>query len=77
MENVVIRIFTDIVKKTERHSRHTSKGAVFAGTFTRTLKNLLQKPVFKNGTATWIHDLNAGTKHYNNTKHFSTKLTPI
>ena len=61
----------------KRYSRYTSKGAVFAERFNRTIRNLLKKPVFENGDANWIDILDSIIKKYNNTVHSSTKMTPI
>ena len=61
----------------KRYSRSTSKGAVFAERFNRTIRNLLKKPVFENGDANWIDTLDSIIKKYNNTVHSSTKMTPI
>ena len=61
----------------KRYSRYTSKGAVFAERFNRTIRNLLKKPVFENGGANWIDILDSIIKKYNNTVHSSTKMTPI
>ena len=61
----------------KRYSRYTSKGAVFAERFNRTIRNLLKKPVFENGDANWIDILDSIINKYNNTIHSSTKMTPI
>ena len=61
----------------KRYSRYTSKGAVFAERFNRTIRNLLKKPVFENGDANWIDIIDSIIKKYNNTVHSSTKMTPI
>ena len=60
-------------QKIKRYSRYTSKGAVFAERFNRTIRNLLKKPVFENGDANWIDTLDSIIKKYNNTMHSSTK----
>ena len=59
------------------YSRYTSKGAVFVEIFNRTLRNLLKKPVFEKGNASWINELPSTIKKYNNTIHHSTKMSPI
>ena len=59
----------------KRYSRYTSKGAVLAERFNRTIRNLLKKPVFEN--ANWIDILGSIINNYNNTIHSSTKMTPI
>ena len=61
----------------KRYSRFTSKGAVFAERFNRTMRNLLKKPLFENGDANWVDILDSIIKKYNNTVHSSTKMTPI
>ena len=62
----------------KRYSRYTSKRAVFAERFNRTIRSLLKKPVFENGDANWI-DIQKilMIKKYNNTVHSSTKMAPI
>ena len=37
-----------------RYSRYTSKGAIFAERYYKTLRSLLKKPVFESGDAIWI-----------------------
>ena len=59
------------------YSRNSSYGAVFAERFNRTIRDLLQKPVFEKGDCNWIGVLPTITKQYNNRKHSSTKFTPI
>ena len=49
----------------KRYSRYTSKGAVFAERFNRTIRNLLKKPVFENGDANWIDILDSIIKKHN------------
>ena len=61
----------------KRYSRYTSKGAVFAERFNRTIRDLLKKPVFEKGNANWIDELSTITSKYNNKIHSSTKMTPI
>ena len=43
----------------------------------RTVRNLLKKPIFLAGEASWINELSPVIKKYNNTIHHSTKMTPI
>ena len=73
------KIFESYLKSQniKRYSRYTSKGAVFAERFNRTIRNLLKKPVFENGDANWIDIIDSTIKKYNNTVHSSTKMTPI
>ena len=72
-------IFQDILNENniKLSSRNSSYGAVFAKHFNRTIKDLLKKPVFKQGDAKWIDVLSTITKQYNNKIHSSTKLSPI
>ena len=73
------KIFDSYLKSqnNKRYSRYTSKGAVFAESFNRTIRNLLKKPVFENGDANWVDILGSIINKYNNTVHSSTKMTPI
>ena len=72
-------IFQDFLNKNniKLYSRNTSLGAVFAERFNRTIRDLLEKPVFEKGDGNWIDVLPQITKQYNNKVHSSTKLTPI
>ena len=72
-------IFQDFLNKNNirLYSRNSSYGAVFAGRFNRTIRDLLKKVVFENGDGDWIDVLPTTTKQYNNRIHSSTKLTPI
>ena len=74
----VNKIFNEFLNnnKIKRYSRYTDKGAVFAKRFNRTLRNLLKKPVFLTGEASWINELPSVNKKYNNTIHHSIKMTP-
>ena len=68
--------FNDI----KRYSRYTSKEAVFAERFTRTVNSsrpLEKKTVFEKGNANWIDELSTITTKYNNKIHSSTKMLPI
>ena len=58
-------------------SRYTDIGSSMAERFTRTIRNLLKKPVFEKGKANWISELPSVVKKYIVTIHSSTKLTPI
>ena len=60
-----------------RYSRNTALGAVFAERFNRTIRNLLIRPVFEKGKASWIDELPSVIKNYNNTIHNSNKMKPI
>ena len=72
-------IFQDFLNKNniKLYSRNSSYGAVFAGRFNLTIRNLLKRPVFEKSDGNRIDILQTITKQYNNTVHSSTKLTPI
>ena len=72
-------MFIDFLKLNDikRYSRYTSKGALFAERFNRTIRDLLKKPVFEKGNANWIVELSTITTKYNNKIHSSTKMSPI
>ena len=59
------------------YSRNTSVGAVFAERFNRTIRDLLERPVFEKKDFNWIDGLTKITRQYINRIHSSTKLTPI
>ena len=71
-----INIFQDflIKNKIKFCSRNTSLGAVFAEHFSRTIRNLLKRPVFERNESNWIDVLPTITKQYINRIHSSTKL---
>ena len=71
-------IFQDFLNKNniKLYSRNTSLGAVFAGRFNRTIRDLLKKIVFEQGDGNWIDILQTITKQYNNRVHSSIKLSP-
>ena len=75
----VNEIFNEFLNKNniERYSCYTDKGAVFAEQFSRPIRNLLEKPVFLVGKASWKIELQSVIKQYNTTIHSSTKITPI
>ena len=72
-------IFQNFLKsKNIRHySRYTDKGPSIAERVIRTIRNLIKKPVFLAGEASWINELPSVIKQYNNTIHHSTRMTPI
>ena len=43
----------------------------------KTIRNFLNKPVFKKGNADWLGELPSVMKKFKNTIHSSTKITPI
>ena len=75
----VNKIFSEFLNSNniKRYSRNTALRAVFAERFNRTIRNLLKKPVFEKRRASWINELPAVIKKYNNTIHNSTKMKPI
>ena len=64
-------------KNIQHYSRNTDKGPSIAERVNRTIRNLLKKPVFEKGKASWIDELQSVVKQYNNTIHHSTKMKPI
>ena len=64
-------------KNIQHYSRYTDKGPSIAERVIRTIRNLLKKPVFEKGKASWIDEIQSVIKQYNNTIHHSTKMTPI
>ena len=77
--NFIIVFFQNFLKSKniQHYSRYTDKGPSIAERVTRTVRNLLKKPVFLAGNADWINELPSVIKKYNNTIHTSTKMTPI
>ena len=73
-KKIVKKIFTNLWKNknTQRFTRITSLGAVFAERFNRTLRDLFKRPVFEKSGA----NLPTTTKQYRTTLHSSTKSTP-
>ena len=65
------------IKNIHHYSRFTDKGSSIAERVFRTIRNLLNKPVFEKGRADWLSELPSVIKHYNNTIHHSIKMTPI
>ena len=72
-------IFQNFLKKKniQHYSRFTDKGPSIAERVIRTVRNLLKKPIFLAGNASWIDELPSVVKQYNNTIHHSIKMTPI
>ena len=64
-------------KNIHHYSGYTDKGPSIVERVTRTIRNLLKKPVFLAGNADWISELPSLIKQYNNTVHHSIKMTPI
>ena len=65
------------IKNIQHYSRYTDKDPSIAERVTRTVRNLLKKPVFKQRNANWLSELPSVIKKYNNTIHSSAKMTPI
>ena len=64
-------------KNIHHYSRFTDKGPSIAERVIRTVRNLLEKPVFEKGRADWLSELPSVIEQYNNTIHHSIKMTPI
>ena len=71
-------IFQDFLNENilKLFSRNTSLGAVFAESFNRTIRDLLEKTVFEKRDGKWIDILPTIAKQYNNSIHTSSDLTP-
>ena len=59
------------------YSSNSSYGAVFAESFSRTIRDLLKKIVFEQGDAKWVDLLPTITKQYKNRVNSLTKLSQI
>ena len=72
-------IFQNFLKSKNIHhySRFTDKGPSLAERVIGTKRNLLKKPVFLAGEASWINELPSVIKQYNSTIHHSINMTPI
>ena len=64
-------------KNLQHFSRYTDKGPSIAERIIRTIRNLLKKPKFFVGKASWIDELISVTKKNNTTIHHSIKMTPV
>ena len=64
-------------KNIQLYSRFTDKGPSIAERVIRTMRNLLEKPVFEKRNADWLSELPSVIKKYNSSVHNSTKMTPI
>ena len=62
-------------KNIQHYSKYTDKGPSIAEKVIRTVRNLLKKPIFLAGEASWISELPSVIKKYNNTFHHSIKIT--
>ena len=63
-------------KNIQHYSRFTDKGPSIAERVIRTVRNLLKKPIFLAGEASWVNELSPIIEKYNNTIHHSIKMTP-
>ena len=63
-------------KNIHHYSRFTDEGPSIAERVIRTVRNLLKKPIFLAGEASWMSELPSVIKKYNNSIHSSTKMTP-
>ena len=59
------------------YSRNSSLGAVFPERFDRTIRYVLQKPVFERCDADWVDILSKILKQNNKKIHFPTAMPPI
>ena len=68
-------IFQNFLKSKNIHhySRFTDKGPSIAERVIRTVRSLLEKPIFLAGNADWLSELPSVIKQYNNTIHHSIK----
>ena len=74
--NNIIRDFLN-QNKIKIFSRNSSFSGVFAESFNRTFRDLLERSVFEKDHGNWIDVLQTITKQYNKRIKSSTKLTPI
>ena len=65
------------VKNIHHYSRFAGRGPSIAERVSRTIRNLLQQPVFEKRFADWLSELPSVIKQYKNTVHNSTKMTRI
>ena len=73
--NFFQKILKDNIIK--HYSRNTAIGAVFAERVSRTIGDLLKKPVFERGDANWVDLLPKIRKQCSNRLHNSTKRTAM
>ena len=65
------------IKNIQHSSRDTDKGPSIAETVIRSIRNSLEKPVFRRGNADWLSELPSVIRKYIKTIHHSNKLTPV
>ena len=75
--NSIYQKFLKYNNNLNHYSRNSSLGVVSAESFNRTIRDLLKRPVFEKGKASWIDVLPTITKQYNSRVLISTKFTPI
>ena len=63
------------IKNIHHYSRSTYKGPSIAERVIRTVRNLLEKPVFLAGNADWLSELPSVIKQYNNAIQHSIEMT--
>ena len=71
--------FLDFLKQNEIQISSTNSDlkAVFVERFNRTLLDLIKKPMYIEGKACWLNQLDAAMKNYNIRVHGTTKMTPF
>ena len=63
--------------KLKNYSKNTDNYLSVTERIITTIRNLLKKPVFIAGKASWISELPTFNKQYNDTTHHSIKVTPV
>ena len=73
------KTFLDFLKEQNIHiySTHSDLKAVFVERFNRTLLDLIKKPMYIEGKACWLNQLDAALQKYNNRVHATTRMTPF
>ena len=73
------KTFLDFLKEQNIHiySTNSDLKAVFVERFNRTLLDLIKKPMYIEGKACWLNNLDAAMEKYNNRVHGTTKMTPF
>ena len=71
--------FLDFLKQNETQISSTKSDlkAVFVDRFNRTLLDLIKKPMYIEGKACWLNQLDAAMENYKNRVHGTTKMTPF
>ena len=72
--NTIFQIFLNI-NNIENYSRNSPLDVVFAERFNRTIRYLLERPVFEKFESNFFDVLPGISKQYNNRVQISTKLT--